>query len=141
MSGKADSWFMAFAAFGSQQILAWLNVWIGLLDGTELAHPHWRRSANNEALIVSTVLVVVIFALLRRRSERMLRLSIFTAFGLSVISLGLCALAKHFTNQQATAGEIEEWKGYWHIIYVAATVTLLGAFSVCAMFVAKHKSI
>ena len=137
-SGGGSSWLMPIASFVPAPILAWLNQWFDLLQGTGLAHPHWRRTANAQVVVVSILLVVIIFILCRGRSEQVLRRATIGGFIASVLALAGCALVRQVTNQMESQFDIEQWKMYWHITYVAMSIVWLGTVTTMAMYLAEH---
>lgn len=130
--------WMALVAFGPAEILAFLNKWFDLLQGTGLAHPHWRHAANNLALAIATLLMIVIFIVFLRCRESVMRRAAIAGFIASVVALALCALVKQHTSEMPSRLDIEQWKRYWHVTYVGMAVIWLGTVSILSMYLLKH---
>lgn len=135
---QAMSWFKRIAALLPAPIMAWLNKWLGLLEGTGLSHPHWRQQANNITLAISVLLVLVLFVVFRRTTEQALKKIVLAAFVLSIVALAACVLMKRWTAAAMTMIDIEMYKSYWQLSYVVMAVVWLAAVTLIAMYLARH---
>jgi hypothetical protein len=108
-------------AFLPGPVVSWFTGYMDLLVNVGIAHPHWSETANNLALAIALVVVLLTALYLSRYPEH----GTHVAFASGILFLGAmaaCWLLKNATDAAATADAIERFKEYWMIAYVSMAV-------------------